>query len=377
MMFNENFETKPFEKASNIESLDRVKSSFLNQLKYDDFSLQVNNGLGVHDDETLLFANSTMATHKKEIISDSLPENGLAISQKCLRMRSLAHFLDRSSDFGFNSYFTMVGMLFGGESSRNILNQTLTFLTSQGFDIKRLFIKTGSDCKNVNKSIIGFSEKKTIQDSESESYYKWAYGIEGVVGEGLTFTYFFPDGSYKDLGNIICVVDEASGKIKAWESGFGVETLIAVRDGKDLFETHPIWDVLQYERNPDLKKVADSVVSVIEIIREGVLIGSKKQGYILKKFLNVIYYINKDLHLDLRKVVTEYCEHMKYENGETIAETIISYLEQIDSSKQKNLEAFKKFLKSNGNLTERQKIDIAKSSFSLELSEIKDLLQLI
>jgi hypothetical protein len=68
---------------------------------------------------------------------------------------------------------------------------------------------------------------------------------------------------------------------------------------------------------------------------------------------------------------------MKYENGEIIAETIILYLEQIDSSKQKNLEAFKKFLRSNGNLTEHQKIDIAKSSFSLELSEIKDLLQLI
>jgi alanyl-tRNA synthetase len=356
--------------------LNNVKNSFLNQLKYDDFSLQVNNGLGVQNDETLLFANSTMSTHKAEIISDSLPDNGLAISQKCLRMRSLAHFLDRSSDFGFNSYFTMVGMLFGGESSRDILNQTLTFLTSQGFDIRRLFIKTSSDCKNVNKSIVGFSEERIIQDSESESYYKWAYGIEGVVGEGITFAYLFPDGSYKDLGNIICVVDEVSGKIKAWESGFGVETLIAVRDGKDLFETHPIWDVLQYERNPDLKKVADSVVSVIEIIREGVLIGPKKQGYILKKFLNVIYYINKDLHLDLGKVVREYCVHMKYDNGEKVAETIISYLEQIESSKQKNLEAFKKFLKSNESLTEQQKIDIAKSSFSLESYEVKDLLEL-
>ena len=378
-MFNPSFNPSPeklIDIKTNQESLSEVSDKFIKEMSLQGFETRNNKDLKIENDGTLLFANSTMSRYKLEINGRSLPDSGYAIVQKCLRTRSLSNFLDRGLDFQFNSYFTMIGVLFGGKDPKNIVSLTLSFLVSQGLDINRVFIKTNQSVKNVNLCLMSVEEAKLIYGSESAAYYSWVYGIDGITGEGITFTYKSKEGKCRDLGNIICFIDDATYEIIGWESGFGLETLMAIKGDKQLFETHPIWDVVKFSESPDLKKVMDSVVSSIEIIRSGYIPGSKKQGYILRKFLMVIYQINKDLDLNIKDIALKYCNLLKYDNPEAISGQIESYLTDISISKSKNLASFKKFLKSNQgtNLSREEKIVVAKSSFSMEESEILDII---
>lgn len=321
-----------------------MESSFFSYFSKHGFNSISNPDLKVPEDNTLFFANSTMAKMKKRIANKDIPKEGYAIVQKCLRAWSLQVFLNKKEDFDFNSYFTMCGVLFPDQEPRNVLNHTVNFLVENGFELERIVIKTSRNLINVNKSIPEVINPTVLYDTEQENYYKWNYGMDEISGEGLTLSYNCEDGVIRDLGNIIAIKD-VSGNITAWETGFGIETIIAIRDNIEQFNAHPIYNILNTEPNPDLKKIADSIVSSVEIIREGIAPGPKTQGYILRKFLTAIHYLNKETKLDVKETVLDYCKLMGYDESVEISNKITNYLDKIDKSKIKNLADFQRFMK--------------------------------
>lgn len=365
------FEIEP--ELSKNEKIQFAIDTFFELSKSKGFEPQIDEQLTLEDDLSLLFTNSTISRYKQHIIENRLPEKGYAISQKCLRTWGLSEYQEKESDFDFNSYFTMIGVLFPGENPREILPQTLEYFEKIGFDKKRIYIKTSKSNNNVNRCLDNLRNDQILFDTELPSFYNWVYGSQKIKGEGVTLSYKKEDGSLDDLGNIIAILN-TNDDIVAWESGFGTETIIGVRDNKNLFSCHKIWDILEYQNNKDIRKIADCIISIIAIIQEGIVLDAKKQGYILRKYLTTIYYLNKNTNLPIKNIIISYCNTFKIPNGIEIGDKYEKYIDKIHQSKIQNYSNFKRYLHKNKNTPREDLIKIAKESFSLALDDIIEII---
>ncbi|WP_040067572.1 hypothetical protein [Pseudomonas batumici] len=243
------------------------------------------------DDETLLFANSTIAGYKRHLLEGRVPFPGFSIVQECIRNQNLKSIRNWSEELEYMSCFTQLGVLGGPNSLPRILEFITDYLASIS-SRQRLLCRV-SRSLTLYESVTCKCEGWRIEiDGRPPGYYHWKYGLDGVSGEGVTFAIQDQSrGLYRDIGNLVEIRDSAG--VLGYEFGFGGETLDSRLRGLDSpFESSPLHDYLDVGNEPSLKrKMLDSLMLAAMLCAIGVDETTLKRASILRRAMNDLFYL--------------------------------------------------------------------------------------
>lgn len=243
------------------------------------------------DDETLLFANSTIAGYKQHLVKGQLPSPGFSIIQECIRNQNLKSIRNWDEELEYMSCFTQLGVLGCPKS----LPRMLEFITHYLASIcnREYLLCRVSRSLALYESVTRNVDAWQIEtDGRSPGYYHWQYGLEGVKGEGVTFAILDQGlGAYRDIGNLIEISDSTG--VLGYEFGFGVETLDSrLRGLESPFESCLLLDYLDMRNEPFLKrKVLDSLMLAAMLCAIGVDETTLKRASILRRVMNDLFYL--------------------------------------------------------------------------------------
>ncbi len=339
---SETFGTK--EEAKAFENIDKINSAFTEVCLENNLTNIPRVPLVATGDETLLFTNSSMSPFKEIIENSEIPQSGLFIIQECLRSNDLNQLFITEADLKWQSYFYMLGCIVDKHDFQKLVDVTKGLLRSLNIQTDTVIVKNSTNFRYFNTSDIAFDGFKVISDSEEPDYYNWKYGMQTVIGEGVTLAIKYGETEY-DIGNIICFIKD--NEIIGWELAFGSEVLLAAHGNKSPFETSTICDVLLYEDRSDFRKFADSLMSTIEIINVGVLPSSKKEGFVLRKYIKALINLSHQFsQYYLEDLIEEYCLIKGYDSTK-ILDVLGKEFKRFNESKVSNIKAFTNFYKKN------------------------------
>lgn len=197
----------------------------------------------ITNDKSLIFTNATIVPWKKYVLGKEIPQSGICAKQSCLRLHVLndkihQRITNETNSRRFLGYFNMLGTLTSDSHKSEMISNLFELLTKE-FKIPSERIKVFGSKK---QNFLSYLDEKTdiSYDFNDESYYHWEYGMEGVSGNGATFTLKQPDGSFKEIGQIIQINN--SEKNKVYEFGIGLETFLSRMEG---FEDYRAWTIHQ------------------------------------------------------------------------------------------------------------------------------------
>lgn len=255
------------------------------------------------DDETLLFANSTIAGYKQHLIEGRLPSPGLSIVQECIRNQNLKSIRNWGEDLEYMSCFTQLGILGCPESLPQILEFITRYLSSIS-NRDHLLCRVSRSLALYEPVTQNIDAWQIEIDRCSPDYYHWQYGLEGVKGEGVTFAIFDQGrGGYRDIGNFIEI--SSGDDVLGYEFGFGGETLNSRLRGLDSpFESCLLQDYLDLRDEPFLKrKVFDSLMLAAMLCAIGVNEKTLKRASILRRAMNDLFYLTYLCRLETQLIL--------------------------------------------------------------------------
>lgn len=282
--------TQPLQPSSNKRELDTLTAHFTAMASKFGFIHAPPTPL-LSDDETLLFANSTIAGYKQHLIEGRLPSPGFSIVQECIRNQNLKSIRNWGEELEYMSCFTQLGVLGCPESLPQILEFITHYLASIS-DREHLLCRVSRSLALYELVTRNVDAWQVETDGRSPDYYRWQYGLEGVKGVGVTFAILDQrQGGYRDIGNFI-EISNGDG-VLGYEFGFGRETLDSRLRGLDSpFESCLLQGYLDVCNQPYLKrKILDSIMLAATLCAIGVDEATLKCASILRRAMNDLFYL--------------------------------------------------------------------------------------
>lgn len=258
-------------------------------------------GLLPKEDSSVIFTGATI-TPLKRYLEEGVISPGFCLVQKCLRTKRLDEILDLSIYPDWTHYFTMCGILTSPERLGELSGEAYELLIDK-FQIPRnnLLIEASSDDEDLfaywnSKGI------KNIKDTHPKNYYQWQYGLPNISGRGINFLLRFDENdTYRDLGNVVSIEDN-NGKVKAYEFGFGLESLLSKMYGfKKPMEVSVISTVIPYETGLK-EKFADTLSASIVLFHHGVEPGRGKEKHIQKKLIKGLSFLRRRIGISVDQI---------------------------------------------------------------------------
>lgn len=243
------------------------------------------------DDQTLLFANSTIAGFKDAVLSQALPEKTIYIIQECIRANNLKTYSDPSEELKYMSVFSQLGLLGDENSLVSMLDFIKTFFFDGLMVPESAFrIRTSSSIKWNRLIENEFSSACFELNSRDESYYNWSYGVAGLSGVGATIAIYNDiNDEFQDIGNIIQL--NLNKETVGFEFGFGLETLLA---RLNYFDSPFEYTISEMGGDHSLisnnRKLLDSLMVSVYLLHLGVCEGRSKRSSVLRGALNSLMY---------------------------------------------------------------------------------------
>lgn len=289
--------TQPIQPSSNKRKLDALTEHFTAMASKFGFIHAPPTPL-LSDDETLLFANSTIAGYKRHLIEGRLPSPGFWIVQECIRNQNLKSIRKWGEELEYMSCFTQLGVLGCPESFPKILEFITHYLASIS-DREHLICRASCSVA-LYESVTQNADAWLVEtDGRSPDYYHWQYGLKDVKGEGVTFAILDRcRGGYRDIGNFI-EISNGDG-VLGYEFGFGAETLDSrLRSLDSPFDSCLLQDYLDVRNQPYLKKkILDSLMLAAMLCAIGVGETTLKCASILRRAMNDLCYLTYLCQLD-------------------------------------------------------------------------------
>jgi len=215
-------------------------------------------------------------------------------------------------------------------------------------DPTRITIKINTDDTDLMQGIKNLHNIKIEENTRESKYYKWAYGMEGVVGRGLTYAIKnLHSGKEEDVGNII--VMGRNDKPIALQWGFGIETMLCRIFGKK----YPIESsVIHQACSPEIEamiKFQDLFAVALETFISGVEPGVHSTGCEQRDYLKGLSYLRRVSNISIESMKECGYRYLKLRNisDEGVVEKIIKYVTQhekmVGQFKEMILELRKKF----------------------------------
>lgn len=272
-------------------------------------------------DSTTKFVGSTISRFKPFFVENTISENGMVVVQPCIRTQNKQNLYRDEEKLAYNTCFSIIGGIAPSYKTKEICADVLAFFIEKlGVDRSRILVRISSQDADLLEGVDTISTLE--QDGRDPQYYRWKYGMPGVVGRGLTIAIQNEStGNYDDIGNIIVMDEEGFGS-KAVQWGFGVETLVSRVFSKTIpLEASLIRQVYNFNGTLEVK-FADTLATAIEMLLAGVILNKKTEGYDLRDYLKGLGYLRGKINLpdeDLTAHVRGYIQS-KQEKGVSIDE---------------------------------------------------------
>ncbi|SFF52943.1 alanyl-tRNA synthetase [Halobacillus alkaliphilus] len=328
-----------------------VRQMFLDFFKEKNHSVEPSASLVPHEDPTLLWINSGVATLKKYFDGRVIPENPRIVNvQKSIRTNDIENvgftarhhtFFEMLGNFSIGDYFKEEAMKWGWE-----------FLTSKdwiGFDESRLSVTVhpeDDEAYTIWRDIVGIDEERIIRIEENF----WDIG-EGPSGPNTEIFYdrgekygndpqdpeLYPGGEnerYLEIWNLVFSQfnhnpDDTYTPLpkKNIDTGMGLERIVCViQDTPTNFETDlfkPLIEATESisgrkygeseEEDSSFKVIADHMRTVSFAVSDGALPSNEGRGYVLRRLLRRAVRFAKQIGIDqpfMYKLVPEVAKIM-------------------------------------------------------------------
>lgn len=283
----------------------------------------------VTDDKSVLFTNATIIPWKRYLLGAPIPKEGLCMKQSCLRLHVLNDNIieDAYYETSFNrflGYFNMIGILTHSENRENVIDDLFN-LFSNYYHIPLDDINILASSKD--SFVEGLEKKFNVKyDTESDSFYSWVYGMNGVYGKGATFCLKQKSGKFKEIGQLIKIVN--SNGFEFYEAGFGIETFLSRLESRRDYSAWTIFHcVPENFRFKTLLDLASCFGASLSICPE--LIGKKHTREIKRLARRIAYaekiyqiptkiledainkFINLEFNLDLKESVSQKLDYAR------------------------------------------------------------------
>ncbi|WP_173916054.1 alanine--tRNA ligase [Halobacillus sp. Marseille-Q1614] len=319
----------------NLTSAD-VRQMFLNFFKEKGHSVEPSASLVPHEDPSLLWINSGVATLKKYFDGRVIPENPRIVNaQKSIRTNDIENvgftarhhtFFEMLGNFSIGDYFKEEAIEWGWE-----------FLTSPdwiGFEPEKLSVTVhpeDDEAYAIWRDKIGIDEKKIIRLEENF----WDIG-EGPSGPNTEIFYdrgekygndpsdpeLYPGGEnerYLEIWNLVFSQfnhnpDDTYTPLpkKNIDTGMGLERMVCViQDTQTNFETDLFLPIIQAtekisgvsygeteEQDSAFKVIADHMRTVSFAVSDGALPSNEGRGYVLRRLLRRAVRFAKQININ-------------------------------------------------------------------------------
>lgn len=264
-----------------------IDKDFLTYFKSKNYSI-VDNQPILNDDPSLLFVNSSIAVFK-EGLKDGLKITPTANVQDCFRANFKSPWL---------FYFKMLGLVSSLKLGSSVFSDIIDFLRNKLINstIKIIVNNDDDDLISIAANVLGPENVITISKCQGYFSTRWKYGESyPILGRGVTFAVLCDSSDpsakigvnyYIPLGNYI-VVENYLNQAKYVEVGIGLELLESTINDTIIYDIEYLSNY-----NQKAKQLQTSPfnyvkhVSAIEfLISQGVSLGHKSHGYILKKII--------------------------------------------------------------------------------------------
>lgn len=291
-------------------------------------------GILPKDDNTVIFTGATI-TPLKRFLQEGVPQPGLVMVQKCLRVKRLDEMFDIDKYPDWTHYFTMCGTLSAPGRIEDLSGEAYDFLTDElKINPKNLQIEASSKDRDLSAHWV---EKgvKVEEDAHPDEYYRWQYGIPGVYGRGLNIVLRHDaNDTYRDLGNVVSV-ENSDDKTIAFEFGFGLESLLSKMHGfKKPMEASTVCSIVPYEEGVK-EKLLNALVAAIVIYHHDVQPGKGRERHVLKKLVKGVSFLRRKMGISIEEIenVGNLFENAEFEigksSGSKLIEDITQYEEQL------------------------------------------------
>lgn len=300
-------------------------------------------------DPSVTFTGATVNGWKQYLTGEAgLPDVGIYTIQPCLRTQNAASICDFETDPKFGSYFTMAGILSPAGRLSNVYHEALSLLTEElGVAQKDILVHIASDHPEINVCVKNgpFGIKTMIDQID---YYVWNYGVEGVLGEGLTMALLNKRSQeFEEIGNVVII--KKDGKPMAIEWGFGLETTTA----RLLSLLHPVFasPVIQFIEKglfstPAGIRLGDSILAISALLANGVDLNCSNPNVarVLKKYKRGIAYLTslegisgEEVVSIITQIVSSNCPTARIATG--TREQLIKYFSNANRRQQEFLDS--------------------------------------
>jgi hypothetical protein len=240
------------------------------------------------NDKSVIFTGATINKFKDYIVNDTVVSPGYVSIQPCLRLFSLNKILYPEQEFHL-SFFKMLGTLFHRDIQKESFIWCLDFLKNLGLDFSRLKIKAS---KQLSELLDNIDNTITIEfEKESDSFYQWKFGIDGIYGIGLTYSVWNETSKkWKDIGNYIQIFNE--GNLICSEFAVGLESTQAhVRSLPHFLSATSIDSILSNFPGKSNWKIKEAISTIVVMYSDNLtnkaesLPPQSKQGALARKAL--------------------------------------------------------------------------------------------
>lgn len=301
----------------------QVRQMFLDFFKEKGHSVEPSASLVPHEDPTLLWINSGVATLKKYFDGRVIPDNPRIVNaQKSIRTNDIENV---GKTARHHTFFEMLGNFsIGDYFKKEAIEYAWEFLTSPdwiGFDPEKLSVTVhpeDDEAFNMWKDDVGVPEERIIRLEENF----WDIG-EGPSGPNTEIFYdrgekygndpkdpeLYPGGEnerYLEIWNLVFSQfnhnpDDTYTPLpkKNIDTGMGLERIVSViQDTPTNFETDLFKSVIEHtekladttygkdeEKDVSFKVIADHVRTVTFAVGDGALPSNEGRGYVLRRLL--------------------------------------------------------------------------------------------
>jgi len=303
-----------------IQSLQSIRSTFLEYFKANGHEIVPSSPLVPQNDPTLMFTAAGMVQFKDVFTGKETRDyKTAASSQKCLRAGGKHNDLD---NVGYtarhHTFFEMLGNFSFGDYFKERAIVLAWELVTKHFNVdpKRLLVTVYADdneAANIWKKLTGFSDDKIIRIATSDNF--WSMGDTGPCGPCTEIFYDYgdsipggPPGSANEDGdrfieiwNLVFMQYEQLGDgtrvnlpKPSVDTGMGLERIAALLQGAhnnydiDLFKS--LIDASKSETgNTGMRQshnvIADHLRACSFLIADGVLPSNEGRGYVLRRIM--------------------------------------------------------------------------------------------
>lgn len=328
-------EMPKFKRKESQKHMRNIIDSFLNHFL--DLSYQFHEPVKIHSrvDPSVQYIGSHISVLKNYLLKDNIPEEGLVISQPCVRTQNLKKYSDESYVSNWGSFFHSLGALVRFDKLEEAASQTFDLLrTTWGIceeDMVLRLSQKDEDLMNLAKASV--SPKRFEIDTMNPNYYRHKLGLETIFGRNLNIALRdYGKNAYSDIGNIIILEDD--GNPVGVEIALGTSTVLKQVHGlSHVLDCHPLIGVNCVEPKSTRLKLEDCIITSMNLYHQGLEPSNRNiTNRLMKKYMEHITSIlerNPFTKDDFSSLLN------KYENAEfgvnLHTQKFISYLEYLKS----------------------------------------------